>query len=438
MTRARAAFAAILSLAALFLAVAPGRAERRDDWEAYQRVDAALGPCADPAMRLPAYRGFDPHRDMLRKLDAALEVAPEACPGFRERAVAQAQLLVGDPIRGDADLGALGILEQAAREGRGMAADPALALRYRRLLWLLDDFGRREGIDPTKPPPDMNIAQGEAWLASPDVIALLEARVATAPTDRAVRLLAEIRLRRDVPGYDPVRAIDLYATRLFGEDDDYRLAVLLSDGAHVAPDFPRAAQRLRKHAADDYEPRGARGQRALLRIADRAEAAARTDQDRHDILAILAAAALDGVDDGRQRFDAALARIDPRPRRVAASAVQKRAIYDALAEKLAYAMDWAYDSVGPDYEDPKGLGPIRMAALLDPAGRIVATTILQPSGSPVRDRQARAVYVEHRAVVALPELSRGRYVWIKLLPLDPYLTIFKVWDARKTDGVKLE
>jgi hypothetical protein len=224
----------------LLLLAVPGASPSTSDdaWQWHARLREISAACADPVLDIPIPRGIDHARDARRLIDAMLRTDKVKCPGIAETAVAELHAALGKVERGDVDLDLLGFAWRAAARGQGMAPDPALADRYGRILWLFDDD-----------PPDMprwTAAEREAWLRRPESVALLRARNADRMlrTGRSLEALAGLLLRRDLPCYAPAEAVDLLEDgRLFVNlPNRRRLSRLLTDGAHVPPDYVRAAR----------------------------------------------------------------------------------------------------------------------------------------------------------------------------------------------------
>lgn len=194
--------------------------------------------CAAITLVDPAMHSWTPSH-ILRALADSLRVDPAECPGTREAALAEVNRRLGNPADGNANLTLLHLARQAAEQGQGMARDPLLADRYGRILWLYS----------AKPPPLPRWPETarETWMATPEAIALLEARVAAigrgtvesyrddANSRLVVQRLAVLRIRRDVPGYDPAHAADWFEKL----DDAATVGTLLSNGVHLEPDYAR-------------------------------------------------------------------------------------------------------------------------------------------------------------------------------------------------------
>ncbi len=273
-------------------------------WDMADSLTAQVASCASAQMppeargRARAMHNPDPGSYVYRQLERMLRADPVSCPGIAAAAVARLRALVGEPERADGPGGFVALARIAAEEGLGMPRDPVLADRYGRIEWLFDNEAREI--------PRWTEAQQQDWLTRPETIALLEAYVARHRyVQRQPRLLAELRLRRDVPGYDPERALALFEQA--GAHDRY--AEVLSDGVHMPRDYRRAFEPMfRLGMFDMFEPQ----ERLILRIGRRAAAVARTPEERGEALRILFAGSINDRDGScaqlppqRRHFDGA-------------------------------------------------------------------------------------------------------------------------------------
>ena len=200
------AFAAFVLLALC----ASASAQRPDlGWETVDELEAAAASCPSAQMpagarsRARAMHVHDIEGYVLRQLNLMLRADPRDCPGIAAEAAARLQAMAGIPERPDASSRILALARVAAEEGLGMPRDPDLADRYGRVEWLLS-------VEPPEL-PRWTAEQQQAWLARPETIALLEAYVARdRNATRQPAMLAELRLRRDLPGYDPEAALALF------------------------------------------------------------------------------------------------------------------------------------------------------------------------------------------------------------------------------------
>jgi hypothetical protein len=403
-------------LAVALAAALPAAAADSRDFAAeralHQRLRQDFAACDHPAMALPRYRNYNPERELLRELRAMLHAPVEACPGTPGRAVAFLSAAVGDPIRPDVLPALIEMLEGALREGRGTAPDPARADALARYLWLVSD----------RDPPGWSEAEREAWLIRPETIAMLEARVAAAPTARAIWLLSSLLLRRELAVYDAGRAATLLESspEIYRDPVRLRLAALLSDGIHLPPDYRRAARPFRASATG---PAGeaAAAQRVLLSLGERAAAAARTPDERLAAVAILAPAALDGLDGGAHAR--ALARIGARTRAEPLPPDRVEWISSVLDLGFANMLDLLPETT------PPGSRPIVLRGLVGADGRLATVALVQSSGVPERDRAVLAVYLRSGADVDLSSVAGGSPVWVTLPPVDPMLDHATVYAA---------
>jgi hypothetical protein len=285
-----------------------------------------------------------------------------------------------------------------------------------RYLWLIG--GERDV-------PGLGEAELRAWLAGPEAEALLEARIASAPTARAVALRAGQLLDRTRADYDPARAAELLESGPGKHQRDVRLrlAELLSDGSHLPSDFPRAARLFRDEATGVSDRAGA--QRVLLRIGRRAAASARTAKERLAALAILAPAALDGIDDSRALYQQQLARV--RASRLDAPLPADRIewVHAELNFAFAYMLDMLPDDTA------RSSRPIVHEGLIGPDGRLVTVRLVRSSGVAARDLAVQSAWLRRGAEVDLSSVARGRTVWVALPPVDPMFDYGAAWDHRK-------
>lgn len=397
----------------LLVAASPGATAR----EPMEALREAFEACKHPGMEYPRARNYDPDRDLRLRLTAMLRAPKNACPGTPGLAVIFLRQAVGDPVRPDADPSLIEMLRMAAHDGTGMAPDPALSFALHRHLWLIG--GEREVSG-------WNESERQAWLSDPDTIALLEARVAAAPTARSIWLLANLRLRRDIPGYDPKRAAALLekSPEIHQDLVRTRLASLLIEGEHLPRDFTRAAKPFRYDAVRQTQDR-APAQRVLLDIGRRAAAAARTPLERLQALSILAPASLDGIADSRAVYERLLGRI----KAARDTSVLPKDRLDWISAELDIGFAYNFDML-PDETAP-GLRPIELDGLVGPDGRLVTVSLTQSSGVPVRDRAVVAIYLWNGPKVDFSTVVKGRATWIRLPPVDPMLSYETVYARRR-------
>lgn len=400
----------------LLLLAAPGSspATSQEAWQWDRRLREISAPCKDPVMDIPIPRGVDHARDARWLIEAMLKTDKVKCPGIAETAVAELRSVLGEVERADVDLELLAIAWRAAERGQGMAPDPALADRYGRILWLFDD----------EPPamPRWTAAEREAWLERPETLALLRARNAgqMLRTRRSLEAHAGLLLRRDLPFYAPAEAIALLEDGRVnsGLASMLRLSRLLTNGRHVPPDYGRAARPFLRLAALDMDF-VSKHQQELLRIGYLAAAAARTPTKQAEALRILSGAALDGRFDSKEVQSRLLGEIG-RVGQASLSEPEKAAIEKALDWQMAWALP------GTDGLESR-LRPIILRGLLGPDGKMIMTEVRQSSGSPRHDRAARGVWAEYPERVVLGATAGGRFVWVDLPPVDPYMTTSDAW-----------
>ncbi|WP_114954763.1 hypothetical protein [Sphingosinicella terrae] len=367
-------------------------------------VQALAAGCDDPVLDLPAYRGVDWNRDTRRLLSAMLRTDPGRCPGVAEAAAARITRDVGDPERSDVYLELLELAWQVAETGRGLPRDTDMADRYGRMLWLFAD----------EPPALPRWADGarEAWLVRPATIALLEGRnaVPALRTRRSLQLLAGLRLRRDLAGYDPAEAANLLedGRLMFNLENRMRFSRLLTAGEHLPPDHVRAA-RPYLFAVGLWPDREDPYLAELLRIARLALSAARTPVERAQALRLLAATSLD---ESGGELDAGLRRLG-RLRSVPLAAGDAERVGRALDWKIAWATPYGCD------DEARGLGPVTLDALIGPDGRVVTTRIALSSGAAECDRGVRIAWAQEGERADLSATARSRFVWTRLPPVDP-------------------
>jgi hypothetical protein len=372
-------------------------------WESLQALRGQLGTCQDRRLNPTGHHVPDAHRELVHLLGGMLEMEDAICPGIAAAAAANLRRRIGAPEQPDVDTELLALAWQAAERGQGMAADPVLADRYGRILWLFSDH----------PPvlPRWPEAAQQAWLRQPETIRLLRAQTGSesSATRRARQLLGEILLDRDLPGFDPVRAVALLETAR-----PLRASQVLTDGVYLPPDYPRAARLLLgfTHVYGVQEEL----RTELVRIGRLAAAAAHTPLERARALHILFAA---GVEDPALVTDdrAALLRaIGPVPTtRLAGGDADRigRALDSHFARNMPYR---AGDSPRPRFPAAAARG------LIGPDGRMALVEIARPSPSERYDLALRFVWAHRAERVDLGATARGRFVWVDLPPVDPGMT----------------
>jgi hypothetical protein len=338
-----------------------------------------------------------------------LRVEPERCAGIAATARARLSAWTGNIERADADLELLELLYGAAALGLGAPPDAELAERIARILWLFDDFPAAV--------PRWSEAEREAWLIQPETIALLEARVASPLRgSRPMRLLGELRLRRDLPGYDPQRAISLLERpeTSFAHAHRVRVARLLTDGDHLKPDYSRAARPLLRSIR--YADHAAASQEELVRIGRLAAVAARSPVERAEALRILWAAALDDRFDSARDRDALLAELGAIP-------TEPLARGDAERIEATVGREIPIFGIARPEDGSVEFEPIMIRAVIGPDGRVAVAQIIQSSGSALHDRVALGVWAEYGVTADLGATARGRFVWTELPPIIPRYAI---------------
>jgi hypothetical protein len=392
------------ALMLLALLAAPASAQRSERG-AYDALRAVAGACEDRSLRPTGMHVWREDYEVRHLLEAMLRVDPAKCPGLREAGLARLRLMLGEPERGDVDLDLLEIARDAAVRGWGMAPDPVLAMRYGRILWLF--------AEQAPPPAGWSEAERRAFLARPDVIAMLRVRTGERglATRRSRTLLGETLLRRDLPQYDPAAA----ATLLEAGEQPLRASQVLTDGVHLPADHVRAARLFLWLATT---PAGVRDEERaeLLRIGRLAAAAARTPQARGEALRILFAAGVHDFRVGLAERAALLRAIGRAPRRALAPGDERR---------IQRALYWhfAFDIPGIEVGGaPPGSPPARLRGLIGPDGRVVLVELVRPSRWPRADQAAIGNWARRAARIDLSATARGRFVWVDLPPVDPGLT----------------
>jgi hypothetical protein len=383
-------------------AMTPERWTNASPSERSAMVDELAGTCdfRDRRARIgvPAggFTDFMIVNSYLRLLSRMLERDLPECPAAA--AIAFTRAAIGAPERADVDLGLLELGWRAAEQGQGMAADPALADRYGRMLWLFHDGS----LDLPRWPE----AERQAWLIRPETVALLRAHVLNGerPTRRASELLTGLLLSRDFPGYDPPRALVLIERA----GDRLRISRLLSDGEHFPPDYARAADTLIVDSHGSAIELPYRGQ--LLNIGLLAAEGARTPAEQAQALRSLSAATLDeyfSTSDGVDALVRGIGRVPVTELAPADAALVARTIETQLQDRLP-----------PRRRSEAGLRPTLLRALIGPDGRIVTTEIAGSSGVAWVDYSVRAAWLPFGAELDLSETARGRFVWADFPPIE--------------------
>lgn len=389
-------------LLALLAGPAPAQRSDRGDYEALRAIAAG---CDDRRLRPSGMHVWREAYEIRHLLEGLLRVDPARCPGLPEAGLAQLRRMLGEPERGEVDLDLLEIARDAAARGQGMAPDPALAARYGRILWLFE-----EGAPP---PAGWNEAERRAFLARPEVIAMLRVRTGERglASRRSRTLLGETLLRRDLPQYDPAAAVTL----LESGEQPLRASQLLTDGVHLPADHSRAARLFLWLATTTPGVRDE--ERAeLLRIGRLAAGAARTPQARGEALRILFAAGVHDFRVGAVERAALLRAIGLAPRARLAPGDE---------ERIGRALYWhfAFDMPGVEVGGaPPGSPPARLRGLIGPGGHIVLVELVRPSRWPRADQAIIGNWARRAHRIDLGATARGRFAWVDLPPVDPGLT----------------
>ena len=406
---------ALATVAAPSLAAAPADTAASEREAHFSRVygnyDAIrqLGrACAAVTLVDPAMHQWTPSH-ILRALADFLRVDPAECPGTREAALAEIKRRLGDPADGNVNLALLHLAWQAAERGQGMVRDSALADRYGRMLWLY--------TSAPPPLPSWPDADRERWLATSEAGALIEARVAAidrgtvesyrddANSRIVVERLAALRIRRDVPGYDPGRAAGWFE-RLA---DAAMVGTLLSDGVHLEPDYPRAARLLLRSVTEPPD-RAAPERRLLLQIGRAAEANAKTPIERAEAARILFAAmvhdpaAWDEERAALLRGVGSVLRVEPHQR-------------DADCAANFVDMDEIAPLLKPFETDrPEPGATIALRGLIGPDNRLVWMEVNRSSGSAAYDAALLRSWARVARRIGMWNTARDRFVLVDFPP----------------------
>lgn len=402
--------AAASPLASLLLALPAGAAEI--DWmDVAVELGGPAAACVEQQDPGPRYANLEPRRDSLALMARMLGTDAATCPGAAAQAAGIARRLLGNPEAPDAEPELLRLMWMAAERGLGTARDTALADRLGRLLWLYDDIA----------PPRWPETERQAWLELPETRALLEARAAqrgrAVRTETVVRRLAALRLRRDLPGYDPAGAIALLDDDwlLIGDEKRIAFSRLVTSGAHGPPDFARARRALILFGSMGVQATGEL-QSELLRVGRLAATRARTPAERAVALRLLFAAAIDDGSEEVAAREALVLRLGRVPTVMLTPGDAERIRRDMHREftvRLGY----------PRQGDPAALTPIRLRGLIAPDGKLALAQVIGSSGLRRRDRSILAAWAEEHDRADLSETARGRFVWVELPPVDPLLRL---------------
>lgn len=386
-------------------------AAQQPDWRATgSALDAVAGRCAPSLPEGPRYASVSHERDARRLLAALLEADPAQCPDGPRTAAAAALRLLGEPEAPAADPQLLRLAWTAAERGLGMARDEILADRLGRLLWLYEDA--------PPPLPRWPEAARQAWLEQPATIALLEARAGQGPRVFSTRTVADrlatLKLRRDLPGYDPARAFALLDQNWLLIPDDRRVAFsrLVTGGEHVPAQYERARRALILFGS--YGNRATPEVRAELLRVGLAASPARAPGTQAAAMRILFAAAMDGHADETAARDRLLRRLGRIPN-VALDPADAARISEVMYAEFYVRLGYAQDG------DPETLSPIRLRGLIAPDGRVALAQVTGSSGLSRRDRGILAAWAEMGHLADLSATARGRWVWVDLPPVEPVL-----------------
>lgn len=401
-----------LTLAAA--AVPPDGDYARDQANAAALAQIAKG--CDLDYDVGVTRGINYAHDVGRYLRAMLR-DPPACPGIAQKAARFVTESVGTPERADVDTDMLHRAWTLVREGRLVRRDPAIESRYARMLWLFAErphwrSARAMGWTGEEQPG------WRAWSEGAEAVALLTERNAVSRwrTGRTLSLEAELRLRRDLPWYDPARAVLLLEDpRLrYQKGGAERITALLTDGTHLPPDPGRASRIYREWAVGEASD-SAVARRKLLELGRLTEARDRSPAARALAINLYFGAALAGETAAVVAREAAVARL---------GRVPTVALAPGDAERIGRAIDRDYASLLDTSQLPSAApgSVIRLRALLSPAGRVVMVKVTGSSGVVERDARAVQVWFRFERPLDLTATARGRFVWTDLPPVDAALT----------------
>lgn len=376
----------------------------RGDWDRdYRALGRIAQPCREADRRTGPPHVINAEREAIDLVQRMLTVDAATCPGVAAAALERLKGWVGTVERADADDGLLRMLHGAADRGLGGPADPALAERIGRMLWLISENR-----------PRLTWSEEERWafLMRPETVALLEARAAQSGQVRAWALLGEARLREGSPAYDPPRAIALLEGAARSHQDRVRVTGLLTDGRLVPIDYRRAADLWVRELSYTSDRAGVATE--LLRIGNSAAAAARTPPERAVALRILSAAAVDGGRKAAAARDALLNGL---------GLIRSTLFPVEMASQLAPVLaEIPIAGVSPP-ENGARPGPVRVRALVGPDGRVVMVQLRQGIGEPHYDRAVLATWARHGHHADLGAIASGAFAWTELPPLTPRYAI---------------
>ena len=385
-----------LILAAWLSAAAAPPPDRMD--EIWRELRTLAGPCGTSS----GMHVLRADHEVPYLLGHLLRLPADRCDNVAARARARLVELVGEVERPDAEVGLLRVLAEAARQGLGGPADPELAERVGRVVWAFEEY-------PSSVRREAATAERQAWLERPSTIRLLEGRVALFDQARRAReLLGELSLRRDLPSYDPARAVLMFEADGVTDTpaERMRLSRLLSDGQHLPPDLPRAGEAIMwdlNYNAESAQPE-------MLRLGRRAAAGARSQAERVGAARLLWAASIGGdriAGTERGRAIAALGRVPTAP------------LGAGDGERIRRAMGFHISTlpgVSPydDQLDARRRGPVEMRGLVAPNGRLALVELTRSSGDAELDRDILLAWSSWGRELDLSATARGRLVWVRL------------------------
>jgi TPR repeat protein len=285
-------------------------------------------------------------------------------------------------------------LGEVSAEGRGVPRDPDAAET-----WYL----RAYALDPLPfIPPGISQARRDAFLASDEAIAMLRDRLRRGSPEREqLRLAAALVLRRSPGDLDEAASLAVRYDATEAQPVRLQIARLLLAGA---PDEAReaTAATLLKGAVSSLQS-GSEARALLLALGRKRLAAARTPDERVDAIDLIGAAAIAG---------------EPEPLDALRAAVRRENGGSDPAEvEAAAAMKLVLSSEDyPSYALRQGLeGSVRLRALVDPRGRIVALVPTTAGQAPPLVEGLRRIYARRGpASVEGPVPRPTPWLWMKL------------------------
>jgi len=323
---------------------------------------------------------------------------PPEGAGFRDcrrdpaLAIRAARALAEAPSAASA--AAMRFLGDAAAGGRGMPRDQAAAEAWYLRAYALDD---RPFIPPSVPQ-----ARRNAYLASDEAIAMLRDRLRRgSPACEQLRLAVALILRHSPGDLDEAATLAVRDETI--EAQRLRLQIahrLLAGTPSAARDAAAGALLTGALSALQFDPAS---RAEALSLGKKRLQTAQTTAERAAAIALLGAAAVAAAPDAVAALTAALRRENGGrdPAEVEATPAMKIAI-------------------GPEDYPPAALraetqGIVRLRALIDPAGRIVALVPATPDQPPLLVETVRRLFARRApTAVELPGPRLTPWLWMKL------------------------